>query len=95
MYIEGDAMAESVKKKIAILGGGIGGLAAAFGLTEFPDWQNQYEITIYQLGWRLGGKAASGRNAHAHQRIEEHGLHVWMGFYENAFRMMRTCYAEL
>ena len=73
----------------------MGGLAAAFGLTEVPDWQNRYEITIYQLGWRLGGKAASGRNAHAQQRIEEHGLHVWMGFYENAFRMMRTCYAEL
>jgi uncharacterized protein with NAD-binding domain and iron-sulfur cluster len=88
-------MAGSVKKKIAILGGGMGGLAAAFGLTEFPDWQNRYEITIYQVGWRLGGKAASGRNARAHQRIEEHGLHVWMGFYENAFRMMRTCYAEL
>ncbi len=88
-------MAGPGKKKIAILGGGMGGLAAAFGLTELPDWQDRYDITIYQLGWRLGGKAASGRNAQAHQRIEEHGLHVWMGFYENAFRMMRRCYAEL
>src|SRR5262249_29885556 len=26
---------------------------------------------------------------------EEHGLHLWMGFYENAFRIMRDCYAEL
>src|SRR5690606_9736294 len=23
------------------------------------------------------------------------GLHLWMGFYENAFRLMRECYAEL
>ena len=23
-------------------------------------------------------------------RIEEHGLHLWMGFYENAFRLMRA-----
>jgi uncharacterized protein with NAD-binding domain and iron-sulfur cluster len=28
-------------------------------------------------------------------RIEEHGFHVWFGFYENAFRLMRECYAEL
>lgn len=44
------------------------------------------------MGWRLGGKGASGRGKH--DRIEEHGLHLWMGFYENAFRLMRECYAE-
>ena len=45
------------------------------------------------MGWRLGGKGASGRGPSG--RIEEHGLHIWMGFYENAFRLMRECYAEL
>ena len=30
-----------------------------------------------------------------HARIEEHGLHIWLGFYENAFRLIRRCYAEL
>jgi uncharacterized protein with NAD-binding domain and iron-sulfur cluster len=45
------------------------------------------------MGWRLGGKGASGRGAYG--RIEEHGFHVWMGFYENAFRLMRECYKEL
>ena len=44
------------------------------------------------MGWRLGGKGASGRGEN--DRIEEHGLHLWMGFYENAFRLMRECYAE-
>jgi uncharacterized protein with NAD-binding domain and iron-sulfur cluster len=83
------------RKKIAILGGGAGALAAAFGLTEAPDWQQRCEITVYQVGWRLGGKGASGRNAGCHQRIEEHGLHVWAGFYENAFRLMRACYERL
>jgi uncharacterized protein with NAD-binding domain and iron-sulfur cluster len=83
------------KQKIAILGGGAGALAAAFGLTEAPDWQQRCEITVYQMGWRLGGKGASGRNAGCHQRIEEHGLHVWGGFYENAFRLMRACYREM
>ena len=55
--------------------------------------QGKYAVTIYQLGWRLGGKGASGRGPA--DRIEEHGLHLWMGFYENAFRLMRECYAEL
>ena len=47
------------------------------------------------MGWRLGGKGANGRRADAGQRIEEHGLHVWGGFYANAFRTMRECYAGL
>ena len=61
-------------KKIAILGGGLGGMTAAYGLTRKPGWQQEYEITVYQMGWRLGGKGASGRNRAAGQRIEEHGL---------------------
>ena len=50
-------------------------------------------VTVYQRGWRLGGKGASSRGANG--RIEEHGLHVWLGYYDNAFRLMRECYAEL
>jgi geranylgeranyl pyrophosphate synthase/uncharacterized protein with NAD-binding domain and iron-sulfur cluster len=50
---------------------------------------------VYQLGWRLGGKGASGRDAVSSQRILEHGLHLFLGFYDNAFRMMRECYREL
>lgn len=82
------------KTKIAILGGGVGAMSTAFELTSEANWQERYEITIYQMGWRLGGKGASGRNAAMSQRIEEHGLHFWLGFYENAFRMIRQCYAE-
>lgn len=67
-------------------------MAAAFELTR-PALAGRYEVTVYQLGWRLGGKGASGRGPAG--RIEEHGLHLWMGFYENAFRLMRECYAEL
>jgi uncharacterized protein with NAD-binding domain and iron-sulfur cluster len=28
-------------------------------------------------------------------RVEEHGLHVWFGFYFNAFHMLRDCYGHL
>ena len=79
--------------RVAILGGGVAGMTAAMELSR-PGWREKYEsITVYQYGWRLGGKGASGRGAHG--RIEEHGLHIWLGFYENAFRLMRECYAEL
>ncbi|GAB4449971.1 MAG: hypothetical protein OHK0015_55250 [Chloroflexi bacterium OHK40] len=80
--------------RVAILGGGAAALAAAFELTD-PAQQGRYAVTVYQQGWRLGGKGATGRNPHQHARIEEHGLHIWLGCYENAFRLMRRCYAEL
>ena len=81
------------RERIAILGGGMAGLAAAWRLSE-PGWQDRFQsITVYQRGWRLGGKGASSRGAHG--RIEEHGLHVWLGWYENAFRMLGECYEEL
>jgi uncharacterized protein with NAD-binding domain and iron-sulfur cluster len=77
--------------RVAVVGGGCAALTAAFELTR-PEFQGRYEVTVYQMGWRLGGKGASGRGPAA--RIEEHGLHLWLGFYENAFRLMRECYAE-
>src|SRR5262245_32565718 len=78
--------------RVAIVGGGCAGVTAAFELSR-PEHQGKYQVTLYQLGWRLGGKGASGRGRA--DRIEEHGLHLWFGFYENAFRLMRECYAEL
>jgi uncharacterized protein with NAD-binding domain and iron-sulfur cluster len=79
--------------RVAILGGGMAGLSAAWRLSE-PGWRDRIEsITVYQRGWRLGGKGASSRGRHG--RIEEHGLHVWLGSYENAFALLRECYAEL
>jgi uncharacterized protein with NAD-binding domain and iron-sulfur cluster len=86
---------EKRKQKIAILGGGVGGSMAAFALSAEPGWQDRYDITIYQMGWRLGGKCASGRDAENGERILEHGLHIWLGFYQNAFRMIQKCYEEL
>lgn len=82
-------------KKVAILGGGVAAMTSAFYLTNQPGWQNQYDITVYQLGWRLGGKGASGRNIDIANRIQEHGLHIWFGFYDNAFSTMRQALAEL
>ncbi len=82
------------RRRVAVLGGGPAALAAALALTE-PAVADSFEVTVYQPGWRLGGKCASGRNLSRAGRIEEHGLHVWFGFYDNSFAMMHRVYAEL
>lgn len=82
-------------EKIVILGGGVGAMTTAHYLTNQPGWQNKYDVTVYQMGWRLGGKGASGRNPDMGERIEEHGLHIWFGFYDNAFSTIKEAYAAL
>ena len=87
-------MSKSTKlQKVAILGGGMGGLTTAYAMTSQPGWQDRFDITIYQLGWRLGGKCASSRGENG--RIEEHGIHGFVGSYFNALPMMNEVYAEL
>src|SRR4051812_5716394 len=73
----------------------MGALASAWQLVRLdPD---RYEVTVYQRGWRLGGKGASGRNLEPGKglRIEEHGLHILMGFYDNVFHVLKSCYDDL
>ena len=81
----------AAKKRIAILGGGMASLTAAYQLTKTPELRAQNDVTLYQIGWRLGGKAASGRDSL--DRNCEHGLHVWFGFYENTFQLIQELYA--
>lgn len=96
MSDQGDAgrAAPGGRQRVAVLGGGAGGIAAAFALTATQALRDRFEVTVYLPGWRLGGKGASGRDRDF-GRIEEHGLHIWFGFYENSFRMLDACLAEL
>ena len=80
-------------KRVVILGGGPAGVAASYWLSH-PEQNGQYAVTLYTLGWRLGGKCASGRNAAQNNSIEEHGLHMLMGCYQNGFATMRSCYLD-
>ncbi len=86
--------AHMTKKKIAIVGGGLGGVSAALALSSTPALRSRFDVTLYSQGWRLGGKGASGRNQEEGERIEEHGLHVFLGFYDTAFSVMQQTYAE-
>src|SRR4051812_36880437 len=90
-----DTSTSTGKTRITVLGCGMSSIAAMYSLTERQEDRDKYEITAYQMGWRVGGKGASGRNMDMGARIEEHGLHIWFGFYENAFRIMRKAYDEL
>jgi uncharacterized protein with NAD-binding domain and iron-sulfur cluster len=82
-------------KKLAILGGGVGSMVTAFEITNDPNWKEKFEsITVYQMGWRIGGKGASGRKE-PYGSIEEHGLHIWLGFYNNAFDAIQRAYKEM
>ena len=84
----------ATKKKIVVLGGGLGSMSAAFWLTSTAALRERHDVTVLQQGWRLGGKGASGRNADHADRIEEHGLHMFMGFYDNAFHTLRLAFDE-
>lgn len=83
------------KKKITVIGGGLGAMTAVCQLMRQPNAADLYEIDIYQMGWRLGGKGASGVNPEKGHRVEEHGIHFWFGFYENAFMLMKEVYKGL
>lgn len=80
------------KHKVLILGGGMAGLTTAHHLSRTPEQRARYDVTVASLGWRLGGKLASGREASPPNRSHEHGLHVWFGFYDNAFALLREVY---
>ena len=92
-----------------MLGGGPAGLSTALSLTDptlQPDWQEHYDVTVLQLGWRVGGKGATGRRGAVAQvdgewrltgdgRVEEHGIHLFGNMYVNSLRPLHTCLGEL
>ncbi len=84
----------AVGEQVLVLGGGLAGLVAAYHLTD-PARPGEYQVTVVQQGHLLGGKGASWRNPAHHDRIEEHGVHVIFGFYENFLLFMEQVYSEL
>ena len=76
------ALGAVTKKKVAILGGGMAGLSAAFELIE-----RGYEVTVYERN-QLGGKARSipvaGTAAGGRLPLPgEHGFRFFPGFYKH------------
>jgi uncharacterized protein with NAD-binding domain and iron-sulfur cluster len=80
------------RRRVIVIGGGCGGLAAAWRLSRTPALRSRFDVTVVQPGWRLGGKGATGRDPRHGDAIQEHGLHLWLGFYRHAFAMIRDVY---
>jgi uncharacterized protein with NAD-binding domain and iron-sulfur cluster len=92
-----DSRAESSfakRTRVAILGAGPAGLAAAWGLSNSASLRERFEVTVYQVGWRAGGKVASGRIG-IENRIRQNGTHYLFGCYDNSFELCRQAYDEL
>ena len=59
----------SSKRKIAVLGGGVGAMSTVFELTSVPGWEERFEITVYQNGLatrRQGRRRARPRKEGSH-----------------------------
>jgi uncharacterized protein with NAD-binding domain and iron-sulfur cluster len=63
-------------------------MAAAWSLSRTEEDRARYRVTVMQSGFRLGGKGATGRDPGRRDAVLEHGLHLWLGFYDKAFAMM-------
>ncbi|MFZ5475402.1 MAG: FAD-dependent oxidoreductase [Myxococcota bacterium] len=83
-----------MKRRVVVLGAGVAGLSAAHELTRTPEARAAWDVTLFERGHRPGGRLASAHRPEASGRNEEHGLHVWFGFYENTFRFAEEVWAE-
>src|ERR1700742_2490646 len=82
------------KTRVVVLGAGPAGLAAAFGLSDTEEQRARYDVTVYQMGWRAGGKCSTGR-AGAEMRVEQNGTHYLFGCYDACFDMTKRAFDEL
>jgi uncharacterized protein with NAD-binding domain and iron-sulfur cluster len=82
------------KTRVVVLGAGPAGLAAAFGLSDTEEQRSKYDVTVYQMGWRAGGKCSTGR-AGAEMRVEQNGTHYLFGCYDACFDMAKRAFDEL
>lgn len=84
-------------KRVTILGAGPAGLATAWELSGKKDEQGKplYDITLYDMSWRPGGKCASGRTSTPDQRIVQNGTHYVFGVYRNMFQILGEAYEIL
>jgi len=83
------------RTKVVVVGGGPSGLSAAYHLTSAANPRAaELDVAVYQMGWRLGGKGATGRDPE-NDRILEHGIHGFAGFYWNSTEMLKGAYEVL
>ena len=72
-----------MNKTVAIIGGGIAGLASAVFLKE-----NDYEVNIYETSPKWGGRVCSYYDKD-HNIYYDNGQHILAGWYENTFDYLK------
>ncbi|GEM_PF-1848243 len=72
-----------MKKRIAIFGGGVGGLSVAHELSKFPE----YKLNLYEKKTELGGLARSSRDLDG--CVTEYCWRVYFGFYANLLKILK------
>lgn len=76
-----------VKRRIIVVGAGIAGLTCAHELSRTAEARRKFSVRVFEMGHKVGGRLASAHNPQRWGRNEEHGLHVWFGWYDNTFRL--------
>src|SRR5262245_64645119 len=79
--------------RVAILGGGMGGLSCAHELARELGREHPAEITVYDAAAKLGGKARShyvpGTGTDGRGDLPgEHGFRFYPGFYRHVIESM-------
>jgi len=69
--------------KVAVVGAGWAGLAAAF-----EAYQHGHQVTVYESGQRLGGRARSVHSAKLNSQVDN-GQHILLAAYTQTLDLMR------
>ena len=82
----------SPRLRVAVLGGGLAGLAAGITLLE-GDGAKRFDVTLITMGHKLGGKVSGWRDSDGFRAW--HGLHVIYGFYTELPRLLEEAGVNL
>jgi uncharacterized protein with NAD-binding domain and iron-sulfur cluster len=82
-------------RRVVVIGAGVAGLTTAHELTRTEAARSDWTVDVFEMGHRIGGRLFSAHRPEASGRNEEHGLHVWFGFYDNAFRLAHDVWGSV
>ena len=76
-----------MRRRVLVIGGGMAGLTTAHELSRTARLRSEWDVQVVEMGHKIGGRLASAHRPERWGRNEEHGLHVWFGWYDNTFRL--------
>jgi len=83
----GSRVSGKKRRRVVIVGGGIAGLTTAYELTRTAAHRAQWDVEVVEMGHQMGGRLGSAHHPETYGRNQEHGLHIWFGWYDNTMRL--------